>query len=410
MSSDSRRKLDTDSKSVIVNIILVVNALVWYLYFSVLRNNSGFTGNDLVIIAGFSLLAVVLSAVLSTKLIQKVKDRLKFIVYWMAIGVLLSPVSLLVTGVSFFGVMIISGIIGLYFGLGFPVLLGYCSATTENVNRGKVSGLIVFFTITGFALIALIAQSPAFAAVVLTVWKLGGLIAIVLLRPPEAKINTEERVSYRSILKMRSVLLYFVPWLIFSIVNNFVIPVVSIGFHVNVNFVVMVENVIAGFFAVFFGFLADRFGRKYLLVFGFTMLGLGYATLGFFSTYGKGLLFYMLADGIAWGAFTTLFLLTLWGDIAGKRDSEKFFVIGFLPFLFSNFLEISFGQYLVSSVTDLIVMFSFISFFLFLAVIPLYLAPETLSEKDMKDKEFHGYLEKAQRMAEKVDQNSEKKK
>jgi hypothetical protein len=44
--------------------------------------------------------------------------------------------------------------------------------------------------------------------------------------------------------------------------------------------------------------------------------------------------------------------------------------------------------------------FSFASFFLFLAVIPLMYAPETLPEKTIKDRELKSYLEKAQKVKE----------
>ncbi|MCL1978057.1 MAG: MFS transporter [Candidatus Bathyarchaeota archaeon] len=403
MSISSERKLNMGSKTVVINVILAVNALVWYLYFfSFLKTNSSFAGTDFIINIGFSLLAVVLSAVLSTKLIQKIENRLKFLFYWMLVGALLSPISLFVGSASFFSVIIISGLIGVYFGFGFPVLMGYYSATTKNTQRAKTSGLTLFLmTICLFA-VTMITKDAVSTAIVLTVWKLGGLIAIMALKPSETKINKEEKVSYKSILKMRSVLLYFAPWLIFSIVNNFAYPVLYSSISAEtVTLVATVGTALTGFFAVFFGFLADRFGRKYLLVFGFTLIGLGYATLALFSEYGNVLWLYTVVDSIAWGIFAPLFLLTLWGDIAGKRDSEKFFVIGFLPYLLSNFLGASLGQYVAVSVTNLTVVFSFIGFFLFLTAIPLFMAPETLSEKEINDNELQRYIEKVQKIAEK---------
>jgi hypothetical protein len=45
--------------------------------------------------------------------------------------------------------------------------------------------------------------------------------------------------------------------------------------------------------------------------------------------------------------------------------------------------------------------FSLASFFLFLAIIPLLYAPETLPEKSMKDRELKNYLETAQKFAQK---------
>jgi hypothetical protein len=45
--------------------------------------------------------------------------------------------------------------------------------------------------------------------------------------------------------------------------------------------------------------------------------------------------------------------------------------------------------------------FSVASFFLFLAVIPLMFAPETLPEKTLKERELKQYVEKAKKTKEK---------
>jgi hypothetical protein len=45
--------------------------------------------------------------------------------------------------------------------------------------------------------------------------------------------------------------------------------------------------------------------------------------------------------------------------------------------------------------------FSLASFFLFVAVLPLMYAPETLPEKKIKDRELRDYLEKAKRTKDK---------
>jgi MFS family permease len=396
-------------KSAVFNIILVVTTLSWYLcFFSFLKGNSGFEGHYLVIIFGVNLIAVIFSAVLGTKLIQKIGKRLKFITYWIIVGVLLSSLTLFIGGSSFFYVTLISCVIGAYFGFGFPIVLGYYSASIKNVYRAKVSGLIIFFTFAGFAVTLAFVHYTVFIPIVLILWKLCGLLAILGLKPSDEEVNKveEDKVSYKSVLNSRSVLLYFIPWLMFSLVNNFAFPVLYTAFDsAQVNLMTMLEGIIAGVSAIVFGFLADRFGRKRLLFFGFVLLGLGYALLGLFPAYERGFLFYTVADGISWGIFMALFLLTLWGDIAGERDAEKFFVIGFFPYLLSNFLQILFGNYVASSITDLSAVFSFACFFLFITAVPLYLAPETLSERDKQMVDLRKYYEKAKL---KVDKEAEK--
>lgn len=203
------------------------------------------------------------------------------------------------------------------------------------------------------------------------------------------------------LVKSSSLLLYFAPWFMFSLVNSFAFPILkNLGFA-DVTLYSTVETVLSGIFALFFGFIADYIGRKRLLLAGFALIGLGYAALGLFPYSQLGWWFYTCADGIAFGAFITIFLLTIWGDLADKRNSEKYYVIGFVPYLLSNFLQLSIGQYVADNVKDVSTVFSFASFFLFAAVLPLYLAPETLPEKAMKDRNLKSYLDKAKKMAEK---------
>jgi len=53
--------------------------------------------------------------------------------------------------------------------------------------------------------------------------------------------------------------------------------------------------------------------------------------------------------------------------------------------------------------------FSLTAFLLFLAVLPLIYAPETLPEKTMKDRELKSYIEKAQKVVQKETGKNQKK-
>ncbi len=159
-----------------------------------------------------------------------------------------------------------------------------------------------------------------------------------------------------------------------------------------------------GVAAVLGGFFVDSIGRKRIAIAGFVLLGLGAAVLGFSDNLLKpisdllslGSLFYFNAilDGIAWGFFFVLFVLTLWGDLSYSFSSEKFYALGVMPFFLSSLLERIVGQ----SENTSPAVFSLAAFLLFLAVLPLVYAPETLPEKIIKDNEMKTYLEKAQKM------------
>ena len=66
---------------------------------------------------------------------------------------------------------------------------------------------------------------------------------------------------------------------------------------------------------------------------------------------------------------------------------------GGLPYLLANIVSLLIRPYAGDISTGMA--FSFASFFLFLAVIPLMYAPETLPEKVMKDRDLKSYIEKA---------------
>jgi hypothetical protein len=407
MSTLLQKKIGINSKTAAINIILIANAIAWYLcIYAFLKNGAeskGFVGNNLIILIGVNLLVLILAGIFSSKLIEKIENRLKFLVYWVTAGVFLSIIPLAVESASFVELVALFGLIGGYFGLGLPVFMGYYSASTETENRGRTSGIIVF--LMGLFVVLLLITSGYDATrttIVLAVWRTFGLVSLIFLNPPDLKINKKEKTTYKGLIKSYSILLYFLPWLLFSLVNNFAYVILdNSGYATDITGLSNnVENIIVAITAIFSGFLADYIGRKRLMLFGFALIGLGYAALGLLPTHSmQGWWFYIFADGVAWGTFTTLFMLTIWGDLADKRDSEKFYLIGFIPYLLSNFIKVSTGQFMTEMMLGTV--FSFASFFLFAAVLPLYLAPETLAEKAMKDRNLKSYLDKAQKMAEK---------
>ena len=397
----------TSLKAAVTSIVLVANALIWYFfYFSFLLdviNTTGFSNSENLVIWSLNFSGIAISALLSYYVINRVKSRTTFLLYWLFTGAILSLMPLAINITQFYFIAIFSLLGGTYFGIGMPICFGYFASVTEAKNRSRFSGLTFLFVFIGFFLLSILNISDiALNSIILAVWKLGGFVALLLLKQEE-QIYQSVDVPYGSILKTRSFFLYFIPWLMFSVVNYLAIPIISDFFaesFVNHNLVSIIENALAAVFAVIFGFLADYVGRKRLAVTGFVLLGLGYASLGLFSGSTLGCWFYVIVDGVAWGAFYTLFLMTLWGDLAQGKSSEKYYALGSLPYLFSNFMRISLGAVIGDVVAESAI-FSFASLFLFLAVLPLIYAPETLPERIIKKRELETYLEKAKRASEK---------
>jgi len=192
----------------------------------------------------------------------------------------------------------------------------------------------------------------------------------------------------------------------FSLINDLASQVISNSFSgfpsfFSQNYLIF-TNILAGICAVAFGYLADKKGRKRLALVGFALLGIGYAALGLFNANYAVAWFYACTEGIAWGAFTMLFITTLWGDISQGNNGEKYYLLGVLPYLFSVFAGDAIGAYIAqNNLLSETTVFSFAAFFLFAATLPLFYAPETLPDKVIKDMDIMSYVEKAKKKADK---------
>lgn len=405
------KKRGAAPKLIALNIVLIASAFIWYLLaFNIIRelitevtSNSG-----ALLIWGVNFVGIALSGVLGSFITSKLKKRLRFLYFWTIAGVFLSLIPFIINVTTLPELVAVSAIFGIYFGLGMPATMAYFAASTEIEHRSKISGMtflligLAFFTLSGIG-----TGNILLASSILTVVRIVSLSLLFLLKVDEKTCQETAKVKFTEILTNRSFMLYFVPWLMFALVNNITIPVLSKLFPQGEDFVRLssfFENILIAAFAVVSGFLADIFGRKRLTIIGFAMLGIGYAVLGLAPSI-TGWYFYTIVDGIAWGIFYTILLFTIWGDLAQGRKSEKYYVIGALPFLFSNLPRLWFASN-VAEIPETAI-FSFASVFLFLAVLPLIYAPETLPDKIMKDRELKNYIEKAQKEADKAQRKEE---
>ena len=398
-------KIGINTKVTVAGIILVVNTFTWYFFaFNVLRDLTDaaqITNLELLGIWGINVACLAISAIFGALLMDKLKRRVPFLLLWMFSGVIFSLTPLITGFITSLSVGMISAVFGTYFGLGMPACMGYFADSTIPEKRSRLAGFTFLLMGVGFFLLGNMGvKNVAINALILAGWRGLGLLLLLLLKIKESALEKRDYIKYTFILTNRQFLLYFIPWCMFSLVNSMSIPVISKFFEGGEEFIrssSIIESVIAGVFAVIGGFFADSFGRKRLAIIGFAMLGMGYAIIGFSSGNMFGWWFYTFVDGMAWGAFGTLFMLTIWGDLAHMQRSEKYYAIGGLPFLFSNFIRLSVGTYIAENITATEAVFSFASFFLFLAVLPLVYAPETLPEKTLKDRELKNYIERAQK-------------
>ena len=364
--------LGVNKKAIAINVVIIANAFIWYSYgFNFLLTAIKSANLELLPIIEIHFLGLFLALFIGQLFSSKIKNKLTFLRSWTFAGILLSLMPL-VTGTSYVGIVIFSIIIGVNFGFGIPTSLSYFSSTTEPRNRVKLGGvLFLVIGVGGFLVSSVATGSYITIALVLAIWRASGLLFLILLKPEKRSV-LEKPMTYKDVLTNRSFLLYFVPWTMFLIVNSLSFPVIGNKFNSDlVTFSSHLEFVLIGISGAIFGFFVDLKGRKRLTVFGSAMLGFGYAILAFTGGNIVGWWIYTFMDGTAWGVFVMIFIFTIWGDLAEGRNSEKIYAIGLMPYLFSTLIRYSLGTYLTNAFSNFAIIFSFFSFFLFIAVFPL---------------------------------------
>jgi MFS family permease len=411
----------SNKKSIGINVLLVTNAFVWYiLVIMILQTilaNSNFSQSVGVLVWATHFGALIISAIVGASLSKKIKNVTRFLSIWMALGVALSVFSIWADLTALETVFALALLFGFALGVGMPSCMGYFTENVTIEKRGRVGGII--FLLCGLSIVALGAvagTNTGLQVMILSSWRIFGLVvflAFLMLYPVKDDFKRSQVSStgldYKSLLTQRNFLLYLIPWLLFSLIAYLTLPLqISIiqsmqsnGVNIpSAEYLRNIENVFTAIFAVVTGFLMDYFGRKRVCIIGFAALGLSYSLLGIFPENPISWYFYTVIDGIAWGALFVIFVVTIWADLSNGKNSEKYYAIGVMPFFISYFIKLT-AQNDITAVFSRSAIFSLTAFLLFLAVLPLIYAPETLPEKVLKDRDLKGYIETAKKKAEK---------
>ena len=397
-------------KDFLVVFILLMNVLGWYymtltMMNSVLGSFSATPEEKLVVLAAFYVTAVgsgIVGAVLSNRV-----DRLKFLYIWIISGVVTSTLPALFSSFEVTNALVLSVFLGASFGFGMPSCLAYYAESTITENRGRIGGVILLITnllapilVAPFGILGLTLNS-----IIMALWRGTGLV-IFFLKPGERFVSEKRDASFSSIISNRSFLLYFIAWFMFSLLDKFEKMMID-HFLANsmpglLNVMSIIEPVVASLFILIAGLLCDWNGRKKIILSGFVALGVAYAIIGLAPLSVISWYLYFIVDGFAWGIFLLTFVLILWGDLSQPGTREKYYAIGSIPFFLSSVIP----QFLTESFVEQISLsaaFSLASFFLFVAVMPLVFAPETLPEKKMELRRLRSFADEARKAKEKYE-------
>jgi hypothetical protein len=370
-----------------VTIIIFFSFFSWYFSFSfsVLRHIvSSSAETYLTVNASFNFI-VVITLILSSFFIHRF-NKIRTI-YAYSITTSIASILLLLTSSTVLRLIIFFAA-GVVFSIGQLAALTYFWNLTASVERGRVAGLAGFFTLPVAYVVGWMAEaSDFFGTVMIGVILSLGILAIKLLNPENKAILTTKKDEKGYHPEKRTILLYSVPWIIFSLVNITLARNISLHVLQTVPsslylFLFVLQIMASGFGALGGGIVADFFGRRLSLGLCLTLFGISTALGGFVQNY-EMLYFMYIINGLSWGILWVLYSSVVWGDLSDKESCAKRYSIGLIIY----YLTISIGTLLTFQISQIPLITSSLvgCLLIFLSNIPLILAPE-LSSSDFREK------------------------
>lgn len=392
-------------KDFCIVFVLLVNAFAWFYMAPIMIDGilEGINVTDTqgIIVQLVYYSGIVISSIIGSILANKI-NRLKFIYAWTVMGIAASVVPILFSSFTWIDCLIISIFLGASFGLGIPSCLSYFADVTQVENRGRISGIILL-TANMAAPILAIAFSGldlTTALVVFAGWRSLGLI-VFFLQPNEKNSSSERKLgeSFSGIIKDKTFGFYLLAWIMFCLVDRIGGPLVIDSLGDVSEIMIITSPIIASITALIAGIVADWIGRKKIVLYGFISLGIAYALVGIIL--GEPLVnyFFVVINGITAGLLFVTFILILWGDMSQSGSREIYYTIGIIPFFLTEIIGLALDGYFIQIQETSI--FSVAAFFLFLAVLPLLYAPETLPERKIKLRQLRKYVDEARKVKEK---------
>ena len=353
--------------------------------------------NGYFLFLGVAALSAIVGSVISER-----TNRRRFLVSWIIVG-LISNISVLFTqelGLLYF--YLISAILGVSIGLGFPSCLAFLADCTTVGERARVTGIAIFVTLV-LAMLSFIVAMPDYGIeLIFLLSALKGTSLLAFVSGDFERRKSERIRPWKSIFASEDFVLYLFPWLMFSLagsINNLMFEVLfELGEYINIETIADVLHyltwAVVGFIS---GIMADRVGRKQPLIVGLTSLGVSYAIFGLFTS-PETFILYQVLSGVAWGFLFTVYV-TLLGDLASYGSKEKFYAMGaIMPIILTLSFNTLIGLFNITA--PISVLSPVFSIVLFLSVLPVLRATETLPRKKIRERQMKDHIEKVGKIVE----------
>ena len=395
------------------SLILLFNTFSWFFIghkmISKVNESVGLSNSPILYLT-FNVF-IILSAIVGAQVLPKISNQKRVFCSCLVFGTISSLLPIFVQYSPILGLSS-SALMGVSLGIGLPSCLAYFTHSLSIEKKGRAAGLILILTFVSTPLITVLIDPIDLVpgSLIFGFWRGWSLIFLMKTSFRSfGRIPRKKEVSFFGVFSNRQLGFYFIAWLMFSFVDGFGglfvtnhaenILGIDSDFLANL---LRIEQIVAAFSAVIAGFVSDWTGRKRVLIFGFVLLGLAYATLGIFTLNIVSTMIFFVIEGVAIGLLWIIFTLVLWGEVA-TSGIEKYYAIGEAPFFLTQIISTLVNPYSNGS-TNITSIFSLAAFFLFIAVIPLLYANETLPQRKIEERQLKIYTEEALKIKQKVEQ------
>ncbi|MGD9131950.1 MAG: hypothetical protein PVH73_10330 [Candidatus Bathyarchaeota archaeon] len=391
-------------RRLLVSTVITSGTLSWFFFidyhftdiFLNFISDSFWIGVGRALFFGFGAFSAIVGSVISAKI-----NRRKLLLSWITLGVFATASLAIFQGIGF--VLLFGTLLGISLGLGFPSGMALLADYTNVEERARITGIVILETFVMVAL-AIIATS------LLGLGLIGVILLCIILRSTSffalildsCDVKKGKEKPWMTILINRDFVFYLFPWIMFNIASGLV-SFVWVDLFPDPDY--DMAFIIAGplryantaIFGLISGIVADRVGRKLPIIIGLVILGVSYAFLGL-NTSPLSVLVYLTISGIAWGALMVVYLAVL-GDLTFAGSKEKNYALGtVMPLTIYMSLNAIPRALNISAPANLLS--PMLSIILFISVIPVLYATETLPQTKIRERKLKEHVKKVGKLVE----------
>lgn len=366
-------------------LLLYFSSSNWYtLIISSLKESS-------LIWASFGFDFLTAASILVASLLIQDRSKLKFLRFSSISSILLILLLLLANSPDL--TVLFMSLLGIPAGFVSLALAALFVEETSIMERGRVSGAMVFLAILTGPAILILAKSFGTISTFAVLLILSLMILILSYVVHDLNQRQEKKQTYFNRFG-KNYFLYFLAWILISFNNGFLSPTFTTyitSSQETTQYYFVSEYLSACIVALVGGFLMDWYGRKPILLTSVAFFGVATSLLALIRNPIISNLSFA-ASGAAWGIFLPTFYLFLWKEVSNRDAKPLSLSLGLMVFHLMRAFGFFASNYMSQFNPIELALIS--SSILFISAMPLIFAQEPLPMDELQTMRFTRYLRK----------------